>query len=1471
MSARRQDGRVDSLPRLFLNTLSLQPSSTRQEDPMKGTSVDAKRKQDDDGGPTNPKAQKIKSGSICYHTVNVLGALQGTRIRGIEVGDKKGVLYRNGEGMVSMSDNNYWKDKQGKLTDALSSVQDTVFEIVEGVIWPSTDDRKDVEAVYGGREGWINQLQSFRGCTPEAAAVAVNSLNPPEGTLIGHEYRLGMMGSTPSDKTKPMEDLNGNECKLKIINLGPRWQHLDLEVGMVISPVELGKRIHAKFLEDPRRIGYLALRSYLWIQHTGNKTATHEVGDTIHQNVYELLGGKESLNCDKAYYDIAETSEDIRRYCLPESADTPFTPELAKTVFDEITAQKSPKPPVSLWPILAQKGIAHGALKSIMQKVVRFGAEMIKLPDEKMATAEDVMIATTLLCLSTKGNGYLPNLHTSLRGTTQACKRLAIIAVEDSWFYGKYDNSNVLRALTAFALATMRLHDYHINKKVARVIALRAKSLVESPQIVAWRTDNDSKAGTHKNVSVTWEHMDNTAKLMRILRSFEGDMQMLETAASMSRNGELRVRVRDNLVKRPAQMPLEHMIDQHVYQGIGHMVINMDTSKVAADNDTTKPLGPRFRTIFGMVTGYNPRLAKHELQENESPIKEVRTSQELISLRVFQDQHKRIPQKEQNLQIATASILVDPAIIAQAVGPLSVTISQKEYKSGQTDEDKALDKKDGIEDAASANWKLFVILGNISAEEVVIHVPQAHIGEQRKKPQIPATVRRLAIQKVRDYESVNFKSKMMPEYNSARYNKDKGAWEIFIKKSIKDANRNAASTSEDQNTNGAKNVLDEVVGSFGNPEGNSDKKNGDVTPPILWSWDNPIPVSVPFFVCPPKDSPERPLDDTDKGIEVAKRTIRAERISPLTLNLRDVPQDQARVDVATLDEEIRSIIDMMGVRAREQNIPEQKVHMRFLSCISASYDNIALPLPSRQGGLSENELFPAKGDWIVYRALLLLAALAPSALQSSSPSKLSFHVNDARVLRHVESLIKKSINDANRNAASTSEDQNTNDAKNVLDEVVGSFGNPEGKKPRPHQQLLIDEMLVRDERSMSTRGTFLSLDTGAGKTAIATLYALNYVAEHPNCKRIVWFTKKKIADNTMNEIMSWGIKSVRILNTTDQKSTLDGHFDELITIVNIERFSQPLPKPKKGEANEPAGRDKLTNYLVELAQDTLFVADEVHELYNTGIGTSNLLQIISVCPKYVCMTATPAASPSQIMAREWLKGTVNFPVESNHDILVASASMVAGRMDLKIKDVDEDMYVNPTPETYMDHMRALEEPGGWDKAARIAREGIFNRMVDVVINEAVEDRKTNPGGGVLVFMNNETEREKMIRAVKGHIEENNHNFSVSSRNANSNIDPTFGVVVTTMQDTAGYNMQRLGSIVKSVYASNAARRHQLRGRIKRIGQKRETVRYVTVIPGRTILELLYKKHLAVEAVNASLDALAKQFIAENPKAMDTSE
>ena len=122
----------------------------------------------------------------------------------------------------------------------------------------------------------------------------------------------------------------------------------------------------------------------------------------------------------------------------------------------------------------------------------------------------------------------------------------------------------------------------------------------------------------------------------------------------------------------------------------------------------------------------------------------------------------------------------------------------------------------------------------------------------------------------------------------------------------------------------------------------------------------------------------------------------------------------------------------------------------------------------------------------------------------------------------------------------------------------------------------------------------------------------------------------------------------------------------------------------------------------------------------------------------------------------------------------------------------------------------------------------------------------------------------MVTAVSALVP--NGEFQVARRvpGDDSNINPTKGVIVTTMADTAGYNMQRLGVTVLSVYASNAARRHQLRGRTKRIGQQRDSVRYITIIPANTILSLLYDRHNAIDAMNASLEELAQVFLMHQP-------
>ena len=78
---------------------------------------------------------------------------------------------------------------------------------------------------------------------------------------------------------------------------------------------------------------------------------------------------------------------------------------------------------------------------------------------------------------------------------------------------------------------------------------------------------------------------------------------------------------------------------------------------------------------------------------------------------------------------------------------------------------------------------------------------------------------------------------------------------------------------------------------------------------------------------------------------------------------------------------IRQIVNQMAERATEQGIPVKNVHLRFMSVLQGGYSEIGLPVPSLKGGQHEKDLRPAKGDWIVYRALLLLSRVRDDDLR----------------------------------------------------------------------------------------------------------------------------------------------------------------------------------------------------------------------------------------------------------------------------------------------------------------------------------------------------------------------------------------------------------------------------------------------------------------------------------------------------------
>lgn len=62
------------------------------------------------------------------------------------------------------------------------------------------------------------------------------------------------------------------------------------------------------------------------------------------------------------------------------------------------------------------------------------------------------------------------------------------------------------------------------------------------------------------------EAFQSSAQLLRMLRSFPGDMDMFDTVAQHCKSGHLRV---ERAEQRPEVMPLCHIVDQHTFRQVG--------------------------------------------------------------------------------------------------------------------------------------------------------------------------------------------------------------------------------------------------------------------------------------------------------------------------------------------------------------------------------------------------------------------------------------------------------------------------------------------------------------------------------------------------------------------------------------------------------------------------------------------------------------------------------------------------------------------------------------------------------------------------------------------------------------------------------------------------------------------------------------------------------------------------------------
>jgi len=1333
-----------------------------------------------------PQKRKADEGGefADWWTANVLGATTGTVLRGIT---------RLDTGVRTATPITY---------DSVAGVR---LEVAQGCVLPHESAQAYAKKLWDkpGKEGWSSKLASkLHNVSPSQAQLLIDQF---QHHLMPAD-KEGMLGNSTSKPNTGEAHCLPHEgrrpLRFRILATGA-WSHsqqmLDwLADRTLVEPKQLITELDRAQKADPagNRPGFLALRPHLWVAETPTGKVPKKKDEDIDVDVNKVLG----LG-DKTEDYVVKVGNRNMFIRMPAGTDAPLTlNDVPITVMTSVTELLSEE---SKFNVVDDEGVEtrehlfgelfqgdlrvqvesctrkliasqmhFGALKSLIQKVARVQAKTISYDfngeSEKWNGAVTAMAGLAMLFTS-RGSGFVPDLGLYVRGQVAALKRLGVVMVEDAWpekphlngLPGNRDPGVVLEAILAAALVCSQVDDYHCpNDLIRSCLKVMAASACSS-QVIAWRENVD-------NATVTWRvskpALDGAARILRELRSFKGDMDMFDqVASSVNENG--RMLMKENPHDIGGVVPIEHVIDQHVYRGVAHTLLDFP--------GTESSFPSRFKMIFNRVTGFSPRLADHLLDETDPIVCAVRTAQRMIGTHVFNGSkpYQVEAPMEEELEVALDYGVMSAGV--GVVGPFRVSTSAAE------------NLEDGFMPGgkqASSTWNLLVILPVEKRGEIVIHYVSAHSNDNSKKPPITASAKRKAVAACRAKKTYPFSSPMMRGYTSVHYSADS---DHYI-----------------------------VAGAY--------------VDDMQWSFDVPNTISVPYVKAlnaPGEEGLDWQDDDT-----VHKWLSETEN------------EESSPVMIAGWEHTLGGLVRTLATPATQQGFDARTMLVRMVGFLKQQYTDVTLPTPGLKGEQASDQLKPEPGDWMIWRMLLAISRLCPGALRPVQVPR--FKVVDSRLLRMVEEHLKLLVLSSDADAGTQA----------TWSDYCSSFEAgwallPTPREPFDYQATLVNTMLKRDrEAIVRTQGHFVSLETGLGKTLVGLYYALKYAAAIGGVSRVLWVAPMKVIATTLKEACTdWGLKMQVHIGEVNRKNPV--FRDNFINVVGFEWFSTG------------GSRGALEKSFLESARGALVVFDEVHTMYNANIRASTMRDAALASVKFVCMTATPIGAPSQALALDWLKDTVGFPLARDNQ-LVAAAMMVAARVELPIEGLERVQMCSGTDALDKEHKAHLLA-GDWAEAAKAARGMCSKEMARMAVELAIADiAEHGKGGGVLVVLDNQSELDDMTKRITD-VRDSRVGANVgkvAQRNPDTTDDPNFGILLVTKNDVTGYNMQRMGAILTGVYASSAAKRHQMRGRIRRVGQKRKSVQYWTFVPESTILELLFKRHNSVDKKNESLKDLAEEYV-----------
>lgn len=567
-----------------------------------------------------------------------------------------------------------------------------------------------------------------------------------------------------------------------------------------------------------------------------------------------------------------------------------------------------------------------------------------------------------------------------------------------------------------------------------------------------------------------------------------------------------------------------------------------------------------------------------------------------------------------------------------------------------------------------------------------------------------------------------------------------------------------------------------------------------------------------------------------------------------------------------VDYGVREVASSWGMMVR-QGGPEaimahfkqasRDVQQRLVFFLSGYHTQVRLQSIGREGDGQNVTAY----DALVHDQLLFICHHAPAALQINQPGR--FHSPLPPLLWGLRDQM----------------------ARHVATETVEQKGQwvemhtPAGRQAWNHQTQALSEM--QENYTRGFQGSFMHLEVGSGKTSVLLWFLMWLQQGKKLPEYIVYSAPYSALISVAEEMDRFGLPIDYISSSLSEQVEQD--YEVFLENVNVKGYKkkfipdfvtfrkstrhQPFPelRPFRVSLIEHDSLRKGSGEVMRIIPKAIFVMDEVHKALADTQRTAHAVQMARLAHHFVAFTGTAVLNNKFESLIQWLDMITPFPLNTKN-FWVAVNAMIARNFKTGIECQHEFITVPMTDALYKEYQTMVPRKLG-GTAVKINFRGAVDLCYQTCDSAMVQRVVQLWDQGVVLVARDSRHQVRLLQMLKQAVPPQQHNrlfvlnrdvgsISLTDENVEAKRIADYKVVIVPMQHNAGYNLTRLGCMINSVYLSNEASRAQMRGRIDRLGQKRNKLLYETYACG--VLINIHRHYLAARSLSNAIKSAAME-------------